>query len=384
MSAQFHAARQSLGRTFMVAAVVLGAIGAVQVGAVGWRLFHKEPPSIAGQEDGPRRPPERIDVQKLLSEMPPPEEPAALAVSNDPLQIDPVTVGPTGLRPVPIATPLEPRPTAEPKTDAPAVAVARPLIQPRPTPVPLSALTPKVSPQFTELVEQGKLLRNTGDTAGALVKFREASALEPANAQAFAEQAYTYEKMSLYDKAAEQWKKVLSLGESGGVLYSAAKSKLDMAMAETMRVTGPAGAARPLGEGKLIGLGTPVMQNEPDPASAKRFVLRVPIMARGGQKITVKDMKVFVLFYDRLNGSDLASTAANVSNRWGDPPADWSDGDVETLEVTYDLPPVEGRGERREYYGYIVRLYYQDKLQDSYAEPAALNQRFPAALTLSE
>jgi tetratricopeptide (TPR) repeat protein len=383
MSAQFHVARQSLGRTFMVAAVVLGAIGAVQVGAVGWKLFHKEPPSVAGQEEGPRRPPERIDVQKLLSEMPPPEEPAALTVGNDPLQ-DPVTVGPTGLHPVPIATPLEPRASAEPKSDAPAVAVARPLIQPRPTPVPLSALTPKVSPQFTELVEQGKLLRNTGDTAGALVKFREASALDPANAQAFAEQAYTYEKMSLYDKAAEQWKKVLSLGESGGVLYSAAKSKLDMAMAETMRVVGPSGAARPIGEGKLIGLGTPVIQNEPDPASAKRFLLRVPILARSGQKISVKDMKVFVLFYDRLNGSDLASTAANVSNRWGDPPADWSDGDMETLEVTYDLPPLEGRGERREYYGYIVRLYYQDKLQDSYAEPAALNQRFPAALTLSE
>jgi len=98
----------------------------------------------------------------------------------------------------------------------------------------------------------------------------------------------------------------------------------------------------------------------------------------------VKDMKVFVLFYDRLNGVDLASTAANVSNRWSDPPADFADGNQETLEVTYDLPQPEGRGERREYYGYIVRLYYRDQLQDSFAEPAALNQRFPAALTLSE
>jgi hypothetical protein len=270
------------------------------------------------------------------------------------------------------------------KPDTPGVAVARPLIQPRPTPVPLSALTPKVSPQFTELIEQGKLLRSSGDTAGALVKFREAAGLEPANAQAIAEQAYTYEKMSLHDKAAEQWKRVLSLGESGGVLYSAARSKLDMAMAETMRVMGPQGPARPIGEGKVVGLGTPTIRNEPDPASAKKFVLQVPILTRAGQPITVKEMKVFVLFYDRLNGSDLASTAANVSNRWGDPPADWSEGNQETLEVTYDLPPTEGRGERREFYGYIVRLYYQDQLQDSFAEPAALNQRFPAALTLSE
>jgi hypothetical protein len=383
MSAHLPVTRQSLGRTFTVAAVMMGLIGAVQVGAIGWKVFEKKPEAVA--EDGPRRPPEKIDIQRLLSEMPPPEEPSApLAVVNDPLQGDPVAVGPTGIRPVPLATPLEPKATAETKVETTAPGTARPLIQPRPTPVPLTALTPKVSPQFTELIEQGKLLRNTGDTAGALVKFREASALEPTNAQAIAEQAYTYEKMSLHDKAAEQWKRVLSFGETGGVLYSAAKSKLDMAMSETLRVTSPVGPPRPIAEGKLIGLGTPMMRNDPDPASAKKFVLHVPITTRSGQKMNVKDMKVFVLFYDRLNANDLASTAANVSNRWADPPADWADGSTETLEVTYDLPPTEGRGERRDYYGYIVRLYYKDQLQDSYAEPAALNQRFPAAHTLSE
>jgi hypothetical protein len=382
MSAHLTANRQSLGRTFTVAAVVLGLIGAAQVGAVGWKLFQRPPEPVA--EEGPRRPPEKIDINRLVADMPPPEEPGPLTVVNDPLQGDPVTVGPTGPRPVPLATPLEPKPVAEAKPEFPASALPRPLVQARPTPVPLSALTPKVSPQFTELIEQGKLLRNTGDTAGALVKFREASALEPSNAQAIAEQAYTYEKMSLHDKAAEQWKRVLSFGESGGVLYSAAKSKLDMAMSETMRVASPAGPTRAIAEGKVVGLGTPVAREEPDPASAKKFVLHVPINSRSGHKMSVKDMKVFVLFYDRLNGSDLASTAANVSNRWGDPPADWADGNVETLEVTYDLPPTEGRGERREFYGYIVRLYYQDQLQDSFAEPAALNQRFPAAHTLSD
>ena len=49
------------------------------------------------------------------------------------------------------------------------------------------------------------------------------------------------------------------------------------------------------------------------PNSFKKFVLHVPITSRPGQKINVKDMKVFVLFYDKLNANDLASTAANVS-----------------------------------------------------------------------
>ena len=35
----------------------------------------------------------------------------------------------------------------------------------------------------------------------------------------------------------------------------------------------------------------------------------------------------------------------------------------ETLEVSYDLPRSDGRGERREFYGYLIRLYYQNSNQ---------------------
>lgn len=393
MSAHVPVTRQPLGRTFMVAGIFLGLTGIAQMVAVGVKFFSAPPAAavVANSEEPGRQPPAKIDINKLVAEMPPPqgeaiapnEGNAPLPAAVDPLQGDPVVLGPTGPRPVPlatpVATPLEPRP--EPS----ASVVARSLIQARPTPVPLVALTPKVSPQFTELIEQGKLLRNSGDTAGALVKFREASALEPANAQAIAEQAYTFEKMSLYDKAGEQWRRVLAFGESAGVLYSAAKTKLDMVKSETMRGMSPRTSEGPraIPEGKMLGVGAPSMHEEADPLSAKKFTLSVPIMAREGQSVSVKDMKVFVLFYDRLNGRDFAGTAANVSNRWADPPADWADGN-ETLEVSYDLPPNEGRSERREYYGYVVRLYYQNQLQDTYAEPAALNQKFPAAPTLSE
>ena len=122
MSAHFQVSRQSLGRTFTVAAVVLGLIAVLQVGAVAWRLFKGDPEAVAG--DGARQPPQKIDIQRLLTEMPPPEDPDPLAVTEDPLQGDPVTVGPTGPRPVPVATPLEPRPAVpEPKTGNPALAV---------------------------------------------------------------------------------------------------------------------------------------------------------------------------------------------------------------------------------------------------------------------
>jgi hypothetical protein len=217
------------------------------------------------------------------------------------------------------------------------------------------------------------------------VKFREASLIDPGNPLAIAEQAFTFEKMSLPDKAAEQWKRILMMGDRAGVYFSAARSKMDSAMQTTVRETTvreTPGGKTELPPGKTMALGKPAILDDPDPAVAKKFTLSVPIRARSTETIVVRDMKIFVLFYDRVNGKEIAGTVANVRNQWSSPPADWKDGDTETLEVTYELPAAAARGERREYYGYIVRLYYHGELQDTQAEPASLNQKFPAPYTL--
>jgi hypothetical protein len=55
------------------------------------------------------------------------------------------------------------------------------------------------------------------------------------------------------------------------------------------------------------------------------------------------------------------------------------------LEVEYEQPKAdvpEGARENRKYFGYIVRLYYKDDLQDSRADPARLGAQFPAPTTL--
>lgn len=385
--------RQSFGRTFIVAAAVLGVAAVVQLGMVAWSFFHKVKPAApaVAQEEPPRKPPEKIDIKKLMAESPPPEDP--LDASNDPLAGVPTETEPApASRPFPVkpAPLVGPAPTAVPEKPKPAPALAVPIAsQPggnplRPTPVPLSALTPKVDPRFSELVEQGKLLRGSGDTAGALAKFREAAVLAPGDPLPIAEQAYTFEKMSLPDKAAEQWKRILAMGERAGVYYSAAQGKLNAAIIETTRTVAPQNSNVTIAEGKILALGLSRMENEATIAGARKFTLGVPIRARAGETISVRDVKVFVLFFEKLNGKDIVRTSANVSNRWGNPPADWADGDTETLEVSYDLAAGGGRGEPREYYGYIIRLYYKGELQDTQAEPVALNQKFPASFTLSE
>ena len=364
--------RQSLGRTFVVSAGVLGFTALVLAGAAGFTHLKKKPSTATptASVEPERRPPEKIDVTKLVLDSPPPV---------DTLRSLPARAFPAK------PEPLHPTAVPENPTSEPLIASIPTSLPPRPTPVPLSAFTPKTDPRVPELVEQGKLLRGNGDTAGALAKLREAMVLDPANPLPIAESAYTYEKMGLNERAAEQWKRVILLGEGAGVYFSAAKSKLDAAVMATAReVSSGTPVAAEIPEGKTLAIGSPKIQEDADPGSARKFSLRVPVRARVGEKIKARDMKVFVLFYDKIGSKEISQTSANVNNRWATPPTDWADGDTEVLEVTYDLPISAVRSEPREYYGYIVRLYYKGELQDSQADPAPLNQKFPAQFQLSE
>ncbi len=362
------------GRTAAIAGAILAAVAVFQLGSVTVAFFRKPKTAAQNGEEGTHLPPMKIDVSKLIAESPPPEDPAPLG--TDPL-LAAGDARPQGPQPIlPHAEPLVP-PT---ENGVPEMRITAP---PRPTPVPLSVFTPKPDPRYGELVEQGKLLRNSGDTAGALVKLREAEAIEPANPLAIAEKAFTFEKMSLPDKAAEQWKRIIVMGDRAGLYYSVAQSKLHTAVQESMRTGGP-GSGAEISKGKVLAIGEVRLEEDADPASAKKFTFSVPVNARESETVAVRETKVFVLFYERVNGKDIAKTIANVSNRWVSSPVDWKDGEAETLEVSYDLPALQARTERREYYGYIVRVYYRGELQDSKAEPAGLSQKFPAPFTLSE
>src|SRR5262249_15772219 len=157
----------------------------------------------------------------------------------------------------------------------------------------------------------------------------EAALLDPTNALPLAESAYTFEKMSLPDKAADQWRQILAMGDAAGVYFSAAQAKLTAAINDAAKVAAanqPAASASP--EGKVLAISAPRLEDDNDGASAKRFTLHVPIRAKQGQAISVRDMKVFVHFYEKLtNTKELVRTSADVSNRWENPPIDWADGE---------------------------------------------------------
>ena len=66
----------SFGRTFVFAAVLLGAIAVFEIGGVTVAFFKRMgQPGLSSSDDGAGLPPLKIDVNRLIAESPPPVDP---------------------------------------------------------------------------------------------------------------------------------------------------------------------------------------------------------------------------------------------------------------------------------------------------------------------
>ncbi len=355
-------ARQSAGRTFLIAISLLGAGALGQLAATTWVFlarFQSSPPEVAAAAAAPA-------VAQVTPEAREFTDPFAEA---------------TAVPPLPGPPPAPPRPSP---IDAQHLGHVQ------------GAGDPTQSDRMTELIEQGKLLRDRGDTYAAVTKLREAAAIDPQNPGPLAELAMTYEKMGFKEKAEDCWKHVHDMGESAGVFFAAADAKLKASQAEALRRASgnPSDVAASAASGESVGIspasklgfGDITRTDANDPAVTRKFVLHIPIKAKSHARINVRDLVVQVAFWDKVGGRSLERTTANVSYVWASPPADWSERDIETLEVTYSLPrapqgePLDERG----YFGYIASIYYKNTLQDFRSEPQRLAQDSPPSATLSQ
>jgi tetratricopeptide (TPR) repeat protein len=335
---------QRVGRTFIISISVLGLCALVQFGAVTWVFISRFQASLAAEKMAPAFPgateegaPDRLITDDPLAELP----------------------GPAPLE--------QPRPT-------PAGALSKP------TPAPVVPPRRTSTSFAEELATQGRALRDRGDTSAALTKFLEAQRLMPNNPIFFAEAATTYEKMGLADRAAEQWRKIYEMGEAAGVFFAAAEAKLHPAPLAAQKSIGSAETSG-IQPGSVLGLAEIVQEDHTTKPDQRQLVLRVPLKSRPGIAIDVKDVAIHVFFYDQLPDGSIVQTNANVGSHWVTLPADWSDSDIEVLEVEYQQQP-QVEGEERVFHGYVVRVYYRKELQDMRAEPVQLLKKYPPPLTL--
>lgn len=370
--------RQTIGKTFIVAISVLGAIALVQLCAIGWVFFARfQSAPIADATE---------DSSRAAAAETAPADKAPVKEFGDPFdEGNPSTNGATAT--------------------ATLVASATPPPRPMPTPVspeafnasPAAPAEPTPQDRFDELIEQGRALRERGDTYAAITKFREAQVLDATKALPLAELAVTYEKMGFAEKSAENWRKIYDMGEAAGVYYTAAKAKMEASQAQALLKAMPAantaggsqtaaasGENAGAGPAARLGFAEITRSEERDAGALRRFTLRVPLRAQSRAQVDVRDVTIQVLFFDVVDGRSVEKTNAQVTTRWSTPPPDWSDEDTETLEVGYLQPkPPQGEPiENRKYFGYTASIYYKGALQDFRADPPRLAQQSPAPRTL--
>ena len=268
------------------------------------------------------------------------------------------------------------------------------------------------------------------DTTSALARLQSASERDPKNAEVLAEIASIYELTQHFDRSAETWRRVYELGASAGPLYDLADMKLKNGVpTSTSAAAPPTGSALDAGKpatvaevtgvrtstegipaGSMLGVTEVTASETPDPDSETNLMLRIAVRKKPNAVIDHTKVKIQVFFYDTVGDNDIKLTDADVSYEWLTPNHDWADSNSETLAVTYirqkskaktaeaDLaaaaaqinparkgkpvktspPPEAGT---RKYLGYIVRVYYNDQLQDKRAEPTKLLNLFPAPNT---
>ncbi|NIP94087.1 MAG: hypothetical protein GWO24_11800, partial [Akkermansiaceae bacterium] len=221
-------------------------------------------------------------------------------------------------------------------------------------------------PLVERLVQEAREARVRDDMRGAIVKLEEARQKAPEDPTVLYQFAEVFEAMGVYDKAADYYEKVFALGpREAGSLLELASHKLSHGFEQADRM-----------EGKLT-LGRIRQFNDKRVREGEKIILTVPIMAAPDRVIEDTLVKVDVFFFDKLDSRIReASPVSQREYKWLTEPVDWKDTGEELLQVTYFIPPGDGRdqhllGERR-YFGHVVELHYDGELLDHQAWPRTL------------
>ncbi len=315
-----------------------------------------------------------------------------------------------------VASAPAPQSLPEPAATAPLFAlVPQASVMPAPTVVP----APATASTDQRLVNDGMAYASRGDTATALNRFQQAAEANPKNAQAYAEMAKIYESTNNLDRSNEMWRKVQELGPSSGAVYELADARLKRGLPATPAPTTeapPEQAGTPsvtdgIPEGSTFGISEITATETPDPDADTNLLLKIGVKKRANAVIDHTRVKIQVFFYDTVDDRDIKLTDAEVNYEWLTPDHDWAGSKPEVLAVTYVRPknkaksqdaalteaaasmnpgkkgkakpaaPAPDDSARRKYLGYIVRIYYNDKLQAVRADPSKLLNIFPPPST---
>ncbi|PTX99933.1 hypothetical protein DB346_19175 [Verrucomicrobia bacterium LW23] len=231
--------------------------------------------------------------------------------------------------------------------------------------------TAEVRRRIHTINAEGLRLKELGDVDGAERNFHEALALDQRDPNTLLKLATLYTENNRKEDAKVYWQKLIDLGSSIGAPYLAAKEQLALLVPTEQKISIESTLQKRLFIDKVERAGgNPTRPNN-------EFSMRIVIGAGELETIDAGQVGIKLFFYDKLPDGRIAPTAAQIKPMFENPQPTWKSGNRETLKVNFSLNTPDGR----EYYGYVLRINYEGRLQDERIEPAPLAELVPPAPT---
>ena len=220
------------------------------------------------------------------------------------------------------------------------------------------------------------------DAAGALQALDRADLILPDHPTVLREKAVTLGKLGQAAKASEVWERISRMGPGAGASIAEARTSFDNASAPPPTLASPldnafaslSGGAGAAPSGPLT-LGACAIRRDDSVVKGQKLVLTMPVQSTPGSQIGVNDWNLDVFFYDRVDDVRVEPTKSDPVVYSFDMPVDFTTGE-EVVTAVYHMPELTPQDVanigHREYYGYVVKLYYKHRLMSTAASPRDL------------
>lgn len=236
--------------------------------------------------------------------------------------------------------------------------------------------------RIASLNEEAGKFRQQGEFKLAESALKEAEQLDPQNVITLSSIASLAEAQKDSARARFYWQKIVDQGNPSSSAYLLAKNRL--AALDILEKQAEASNAAPVKTTPAAKPGSVLFvsdfqKSEVENSTASREMnFKVAInTSPNAPKIEAGQVAVKFYFYDRLSTGEIVPTTARLTVAFEGSRQTWQNQNREVLNANYFLPPSEA-ATGHQYYGYLLRIYYQGRLQDERAEPSQLLTTFPA------
>jgi tetratricopeptide (TPR) repeat protein len=226
-------------------------------------------------------------------------------------------------------------------------------------------------------IEDARRYRREGDFNLAEAALQEALKRDSENVLALTHFALLEEARENTQSALEYWQKIIAAQPADAVTLQLAKDRASI-IEERIQLEIEADRRAEVLENSRRVIILSKVETDPKPLPAdppeiqKDFILK-----KNNQNVSIDpgQVRIQLFFYDRLTDGRLIRSP--IDAQFLSESVDWEERPQEVLRARYfKSGPLEGQ--ERTYYGYLLRIFYEDELQDEHASPVSLLRIFPS------